>query len=238
MKLKYFYLALVILFSLSDIYGQKLISKSKWKSDVKIDGKNAEWEKPLNFFNDKTGMMYTISNDSSNLYFCVSVYNKQNFRKIVNAGWSILISSKEKNNKFKAIIDFPPIGSNFKEQNINTKAKIDNNTEFDNIVEGISISYKLQFENITASGFDMNEEKVPFINLKNNKIDVGVDEQKNMFYEIQIPFENIFFKKSVAYNEELEINVNLNAMKNIETFQNGQKNKGSGKGNGNGNGNG
>ena len=96
--MKTFSLVCLVFFALSfRAQAQSDVSKSRWNSGViSIDGNDKEWAKPLNFYDDKSGLFYAISNDNHNLYLVFSVSDPMKMRKLMRSGWSIELSSKEK----------------------------------------------------------------------------------------------------------------------------------------------
>jgi len=89
---------------------QSDVSKSRWKTqDILIDGNDREWTKPLNFYDDKSGLLFAISNDNRNLYMAFGFNNEMKMGKLMNGGWSVTLSSKEKKRKFNASLIFPGV---------------------------------------------------------------------------------------------------------------------------------
>ncbi|MCW3116459.1 MAG: hypothetical protein JWM28_541, partial [Chitinophagaceae bacterium] len=105
------------------VSAQEDVSEAKWQStQVVIDGHNAEWNPPFNLFDNKTGLIFTITNDKKNLYLCFTENEELKAEKIMKAGWSIGLSSSEKKRKFDASIIFPKI----EDPNINMQADFKN----------------------------------------------------------------------------------------------------------------
>jgi hypothetical protein len=66
-------LALLILCIFSS-FTHKIYDSLDWQSKkVKVDGKINEWSNPLRFYNDKSKVNYTITNDRKNLYICMKI---------------------------------------------------------------------------------------------------------------------------------------------------------------------
>lgn len=71
-----------------------LIYTSIWqKNPVIIDGKAKEWKIPLDYFDDKTKLNFSISNDKTNLYFCVRATEDETQRGIIKNGLQIWIDT-------------------------------------------------------------------------------------------------------------------------------------------------
>ena len=93
-----------------NLSAQSDVSQARWKTkEIVIDGNNNEWTKPLNFYDDKSGLMFAICNDTQNLYLCFTVNDEFKMRKLMSAGWSITLSSNEKKKKFTSDLTFPAV---------------------------------------------------------------------------------------------------------------------------------
>src|SRR5476651_79353 len=89
-------------------HAQEDVSESRWQTDkIVIDGNDNEWNKPLNFFDNSSGLIFTVSNDTKNIYLCFSNNDKAKTGKMMTAGWSLEFFSSEKKRKFDATIVFP-----------------------------------------------------------------------------------------------------------------------------------
>src|SRR6478736_175292 len=85
------------------------MSRARWQSvTMRTDGNDSEWYKPLNFYDESTSLLFAISNDSSNIYFCFTGKDSRKVSKMIKAGWSLKLSSKEKRKKFDVSIIFHP----------------------------------------------------------------------------------------------------------------------------------
>src|SRR5690349_4096168 len=86
---------------------QSDVTTSKWvQQPVVADGESNEWQQPLNFYDDKTKLLFAIANDSSNMYFCFESKDPLNQMKLMRAGMKITLTSKGKI-KREATIEFP-----------------------------------------------------------------------------------------------------------------------------------
>jgi hypothetical protein len=73
---------------------------------VKADGKIREWPDPLRFYDEKSKINYTISNDRKNLYLCLKVSDNASKMKIVRGGLEFRIDTSGKD-KFPVSFIFP-----------------------------------------------------------------------------------------------------------------------------------
>ncbi len=105
--LKYTFLLLLLFATPLIGFSQSLISKSKWTSgSITIDGKADEWEKPLNFYESKTKLMFALANDSANIYICLRSPEEANQIKISRGGMVVGLSYKNKD-KHAVSVGFP-----------------------------------------------------------------------------------------------------------------------------------
>lgn len=80
---------------------------SDWQSNkITIDGKMSEWSNPLRFYDQESGINYSISNDNQNLYLCCTVANEQMQLKILRSGIEFSIDTLGEK-KFPIIIKYP-----------------------------------------------------------------------------------------------------------------------------------
>jgi len=187
---------------------QSDVSKARWKSkEIVIDGNDREWTKPLNFYDDKSGLLFAICNDQRNVYFAFTVNDEMKMLKLMSAGWSVELSSKEKDRKFNATLTFPAV----KLQGMGKRP----GSEFEKKVAGNPLidSYRLQLQSITVKGFLSNQTELKLNDNKNGiDIAIGADSSRFIVYEIAIPLKELMADNSVQLNELITLNVSVNAM--------------------------
>ena len=72
------------------INAQDGISEAKWQvTPIVIDGNDNEWSHPFNFYDNQSALIFSISNDSKNLYICFSNNDRMKTGKMMKAGWSL-----------------------------------------------------------------------------------------------------------------------------------------------------
>lgn len=184
------------------------VSKARWNSKgIVIDGNDNDWIKPLNFFDSSTGLMYAISNDREGLYLIFTCNEGMKMRKIMSAGWTIELSSKEKKKKFKSAITIPgvqmPWLSERRPLNNLTK-KIDINPSVTDYKSGLSV--------IGAKGFQSGKSELKLNDRFGISIAIGADTLQHIIYEIAIPLNELFVENSIRFNELITLNIKVNAM--------------------------
>ncbi len=71
-----------------------LVYSSMWQSKpVTIDGKANEWKIPLDYYDDKSKLNFSISNDGTNLYFCIRATETETQKGIIRNGLQIFIDT-------------------------------------------------------------------------------------------------------------------------------------------------
>jgi hypothetical protein len=75
----------------------KIYDSLDWQSNkVTVDGKIPEWSNPLRFYNDKSKINYTITNDRRNLYLCMKISDVTEQIKILRGGMEFRIDTSGK----------------------------------------------------------------------------------------------------------------------------------------------
>ena len=192
----------------SSLFAQSDVSPSRWKSkEIVIDGLANEWNSPLNFYDDKTGLNYAICNDKQNLYLVFTCPDEMKMRKIMSAGWTIQLISKEKQKKFKASLIFPAIKMTWigEKRDINPiEKKITGNP--------LVSAYQSQISTIDAKGFQTNQSELKLNNRNGINIAIGADSLQHIVYEMAIPFRELYAQNSIQLNELITLNITVNAM--------------------------
>ena len=201
-------LALITIFAFSlNVLAQGDVSKSKWKSqDILIDGNDREWKQPLNFYDDKTGLLFAISNDTRNLYLAFTLKDEMKMRKLMNAGWSVGLSSKEKKKKFKASLVFPGV--------ITAPMANRRPVDFEKKAPGNPFikDYQSKLKTILAKGFRSNQTEIHLHDPNAIDIAVGTNKEEHIFYEMSIPLTELMDGNFIHLNELITLNVAVNAL--------------------------
>jgi hypothetical protein len=198
------------LFLAVSLSAQSDVSQARWQSNkVVTDGHNNEWRKPLNLYDAITGLLFTIANDSTNLYLCFTANDERKVTKLMKAGWSVEIFSKEKNKKFDASIAFPAIqmiSAPGKDEGV---AKIET-AEFRNE----TALYRLNVQTVKTTGFvTANGDNMPVLNNNGINIGVGSDSTQAIIFELAVPLKELLAGSNVQLNEEMELNITVNKLK-------------------------
>jgi hypothetical protein len=148
------------------------------KVAVVVDGHSTDWEKPFNFFDNKTRLYFGIANDKDYLYLCFESPEPANHYKIIKTGLELSISTKSKK-KVNCTINFPLS---------NKIGAVIGNPQLDMLT-----LHKEALENqmLLASGFQFQNG---LIESKSKDIEVVInwDSEENMIIEYKISLKGIF----------------------------------------------
>lgn len=190
------------------VSAQSDVARARWKTAaITIDGNDNEWKKPLNLYDAKSGLVYSIANDKNMLYLDFEAGDRLKMRKLMVAGWSLDLISKEKGNKFKASIIFPEVrlsGVRDRRSSEQPERGDWNNQS----VKG----YEMNLQKIGLKGFRSNQTEVPLRNKSGIDIAVGENDQNELVYEIAIPLKDLFVENTIHLNEALTLIVNVNGL--------------------------
>jgi uncharacterized membrane protein YgcG len=189
-------------------WSQSDVSKARWRSkEIVVDGNDCEWTKPLNFYDDKSGLLFAICNDQQNVYFAFTVNDELKMRKLMSAGWSVELSSKEKNKKFNATLTFPAVNM----EGIGNHRPGD---QFEKKVPGNPFidGYRSQLKSIEIKGFQSNKTALQLNDRNGIDIAIGADSSRFIVYEIAIPLKELIADHVAQLDELITLNVAVNAL--------------------------
>ena len=196
---------LVICFLLSCT--NKIYNSSNWQTrKVTIDGKISEWPNPLRFYDQETGMNYSISNDNFNLYFVCSVSNEFLQTKILRSGLEFRIDTLGKKS-FDVGIKFPL--SNISVTDIKSNMNPPSKEGSYNKPDRSAFKLKLLAEatEIQLVGFKPYLGKIITLSPQNNtgiSAAIDFDSMGILNYEALIPFST-FYKKELTPSDSATV---------------------------------
>jgi hypothetical protein len=197
--------SMLVSFFALNLSAQADVSKARQITPgIVIDGNDKEWNKPLNFYDDNSGLMFAIGNDKANLYLCFTGTDELKVKKLMSAGWSIELASKEKKNKFKTDLHFPGI-------NVMSVRRHDNGYEKKSTNHLIDF-YLLQLKTVTAKGFKSKISELPLNDKEGINIGIGADSTQNIIVEIAVPLSEFPIAELNDPEEILTLNVTVNAL--------------------------
>jgi len=188
------------------------------KTTVTIDGLSSDWEKPFNFFDNRTRLYFGIANDKEYLYLCFESPEPANHYKIIKTGFELNISTKGKK-KVNCTIAFP----------IATKAA---NAIGDPQIEMLTLHKETQ-ENqnkLMVSGFQ-NHNGLIASNTNEIRVAVNWDEKENLIIEYRISLKEIFGSDFAIgnFNEPILLKAEVKGFQkpggNVSSFANSASNR-------------
>ena len=185
---------------------QSDVSKARVKSnEIVVDGNDREWTKPLNFYDDKSGLLFAICNDKKNLYFAFTVNDEMKMRRLMSSGWSLEISSKEKGRKFNATLNFPGVNM--------TGMQRRPGAQFEKKVAGNPLidAYRLQLQTVEVKGFKSDQTALQLNDHNGIDIAIGAGSTPFIVYEMAIPFTELMASNLTQLDELITLSVSVNA---------------------------
>ena len=194
---------------------KRAYNSSTWQTTkVKIDGDISDWTNPLRFYDQKSGINYTISNDRYNLYLCFGIPDEYLQTKILRSGLEFGIDTLGKKS-FPVKIKFPFGNNQVIQPNFNANQQNNEGSAVRPDRSSFKLKLLAQAREIQLVGF-----KQPFGNLITlsdaNKTGISAainfDNRGIMCYEAVIPFST-FYKNELTpsdsnkiFNYQIKIN--------------------------------
>jgi len=189
---------LIILFSLASCT-PKIYTSTTWETrQITADGNISEWSDPLRFYDQKTGISYSIANDNKNLYFACSISNDLLQTKILLSGLEFGIDTLGKK-AFGVGIQFPTGNASGSAE---AQSFQQGKTESQKRPDRSEFKLKLLAEarEINLIGFKPQLGKYISLSAQNNSgivAAINFDRKGIMNYEAIIPFST-FYKNMLA----------------------------------------
>jgi len=187
----------------------KSVYVNSWQSkNVKADGNLQEWIVPLNNYDVKSKLQYSITNDSLNLYVCIRATDDQSQLKIIRAGMQVWIDTAGKNNQQVGILF--PLSSSEHSANISRKPEYTgDSSKTRQYQKPDSKSLKARFnrepKEMKLVGFKPPIGGITLLQNENGiAANIDWDSTGIMNYEAIIPFKT-FYKKSLSLSDSTKI---------------------------------
>ena len=186
-----------------------LIYTSIWQDKpVVVDGKATEWKIPLDYFDDKTKLNFSITNDKNNLYFCVRATEDETQKGIIHNGLQIWIDTTG-GKKNQVGIQFPIIdrSANSSESSSDKHSQSSYADSPDEVTAAHSLKrhYAGASKQIKLTGFTNAANGLAEVpNMYGINACLNWDTNNIMIYEICIPL-NTFYKASLSPSDTNKI---------------------------------
>lgn len=206
----------------------KIYYSSSWQNkSVTVDGKIPEWSNPLRFYDQETGISYSISNDHYNLYLVCRISNEFLQTKILRSGLEFGIDTLGKKS-FAVSIKYP-IGLSQQEPKSGPQAKSESNERADR--SSFKLRLLAEAREIQLVGFKPVLVKSISLSSQNNtgiSAAIDFDTRGIMNYEAVIPFST-FYKNELTpsdSNTVFSYRIKVNPVSNSNNSENGNRRDG------------
>jgi hypothetical protein len=196
-----------VLIMLAGCSGMK-VAPSRWDNNtLKIDGKDNEWQNDLRYFPDEK-IMVGIKNDADNLYVCLKTNDEMNIRKIMAAGLTLWLNTKDNKSK-KFGIHYPVGGAGRRDF---TQGRDADDPSADERI-------KAEMPGNHYSGMMEEMLKKIEININDNEdLKIGTIDEFKKNYNIQVSLKNendiLFYEIAIPLKSQF-LNINNNGTKAI-----------------------
>lgn len=183
---KHFLIMIVIRLAslLSTSCNDKLILSNKLIDKFVADSKANEWENPLNYYDSKSKLQYSIANDDDNLYICLKASDEETQIKVLVGGMTIYFYPNDRKNGMSSI-NFPlPIS---KEMPSFTNPKVKPS------ILSIKNMYAKSLKEFEVKGFNLSSQSQLYQLNGNIGFNLSLDWDPNdiLVYEISIPLKKL-----------------------------------------------
>lgn len=186
-----------------------LVYSSVWQSKpVTVDGKATEWKIPLDYFDDKTKLNFSITNDKTNLYFCIRATEDETQKGIIHSGLQIWIDTAG-GKKEEVGIQFPILERNAEASESSSHKHLQSFSSDPSDEAAAAHNLKAHY-----MGTSKQMKLTGFTNATNGFAEVpnmyGInaclnwDTNNIMIYEVCVPF-NTFYKASLSPSDSAKV---------------------------------
>jgi len=225
--------AFIVIYTLASCTG-KVYYSSTWQSKpVTVDGLLPEWSNPLRFYDQETGISYSISNDKVNLYLVCSIANEFMQLKILRSGLEFGIDTLGKKS-YPVVIKYPI--PNISEREVKTNHEMQPKSDSNIKPDRSSFKLKLLSEarELQLIGFKPSIGKIISLSPPSNtgiSAAINFDVRGIMNYEAVIPFSTFYKNKLTPADSNKIINYEIK-INPIANSNSGSNNGGGSRGGG------
>jgi hypothetical protein len=199
MRKLYFYLGFLTLgVTLISCSSGNLVQSVPQTKPIIVDGDASDWQLPLAYYDKETKLSFTISNDSTKLYFCLEAFDQELQTKIIRGGLQIYLDTN--GGKGKNISMLYPIPSTYQRPEPQSKDGDGSSSDnFDPIGALRRSFFRSQSNELQLTGFlPPAAGYVPLKNAFGIEVSINWDTINNVLnYEAAIPFATFYKQKLV-----------------------------------------
>lgn len=192
-------------------------------TNIKVDGRNTEWNDTFQAENKRTGIFYTMSNDDKNLYLVIKSTDLTTNAKILAGGITLAINTEGKKREKESItLTYPLISRPAQGGGQGGRRQMgvivsgggrgsQTPEQRDSAMAAMQKRQLGQVKEIKISGFKKTTDTL--ISVYNDlgiKAFSSIGNDKAFFYELAIPFEELGVSKDAP--KEFAYNIKLNGL--------------------------
>ncbi|MGZ4037337.1 MAG: hypothetical protein ACXVPQ_05870, partial [Bacteroidia bacterium] len=190
MTMKLMFFSVLVLMCLS-FCAPKVYDRLSWQQkEVTVDGNASEWPMPLKYFDSKSKLNFTITNDRVNLYICVRAADDASQAKILRSGMEIALdTSAKKTFPFSVVYPLPrgDRAKKFKKEDRQDQSDV---SKKEALIQGLK---EMKLNGFLITETDLVSTNSPY----GIKAGLEVDKSDVMIYELVIPFKT-FYKEQLT----------------------------------------
>jgi len=176
----------------------RVYNTSSWQSKkITVDGEISDWPSPLRFYDQKTGINYSISNDSKNIYLCCSVPDEFLQTKILRSGLEFGIDTMGKKS-YSVSIKYPFGNNQVNQQRPNSSPQTAEGSNVKPDRSSFRLKLLAEAREMQLTGFKPPIGKLITLSDANNTgilAAMNIDVRGIMCYEAIIPFSTFYKNK-------------------------------------------
>ncbi len=208
MRQLYSYLgAFIIGVTLASCSSSNLVQSLPQTKPIIVDGDASDWQLPLAYYDKETKLSFTVSNDSTKLYFCLEAFDQELQTKIVRGGLQIYIDTNGGSGKDISLLF--PVPSTFQRSGAGNSSNGGYGLSSDNYdpIGALRRSFfRSQANELQLTGFlPPAGGIVPLKNAFGIEVCINWDTINNVLnYEAAIPFPT-FYKRVLVPSDSAKI---------------------------------
>jgi hypothetical protein len=172
-----------------------IVESAHWQKDsLLIDGSDSGWTKPLNYYDEKQGLYYAVSNDDRNVYISASTQNDATIIRILRGGMTLYINGHGTKDEYGAAgISFPTGNSHLKNENLlNSRPGLEQDKNI--ALRGVEDYSLFGFRTIRApETFAYGQANVEGV-----EVAINMSSSKELIYEAKIPLNSFLTRAAVV----------------------------------------
>ena len=193
------------------------------KDSLVANGDDADWVKPLAYFDEKTGLSYTVTNDNENLYILATSKNETTIQRVLRGGLTVLINNHGVKEEAGAAGIVFPTGNRVQkgDKMLNDRPELQQNKHV--ALDAVQDYSLFGFHEIkTPENFDYGKRNAAGIELG-----IGLNNANELVYEAMVPLSSFLNRVEIINLSRKSIAVGF-ILDNVPGQSNGRSGGGGG----------